>query len=496
MSSESDGSIGEAEATLVLASENILAHDNIPDANQQVDCFSCGEIMTGLFCHACGQKNDDYRRSAFALLTEAFTSVFSLENRMWRTWMSLIFKPGKVAREYSDGKRTNWTSPVRMYLALSIILFGYMSLTETRIFSIRTDIVPKAGFEGPVETLSDASVQLKPDVGFFRRQAEIDRLSADTDFKRISELMTGAPRQVFVFDGNLETLGLTPSNEHLVSSGSWPSADDVESDPESLRELALETYAEDLENVIESYNELLSATKSPNTIIDRILQAEEADEALNLAVELSLTENKKLQQTADKSVASIETALELFGLTRADIHKLPVETRTGIDLGIGHGSVSGIELSQTDIQKLGEQILRNPAILNDGISKYLPRIMFLMMPFAAVIGLIFIRDKKRALFYDHLVHATYIHAVTFAFLFILILVAQWTPLGGSGRIFILGMLIYLPFSAKTMFRRGWFKTILSSYMIAALYGFVMMIVIIFLTAGSIVETVEAGKLLT
>ena len=118
-----------------------------------------------------------------------------------------------------------------------------------------------------------------------------------------------------------------------------------------------------------------------------------------------------------------------------------------------------------------------------------------MMPFAALIGLLFIRGKKTALLYDHLVHATYIHAVTFAFLFILILLAQWTPMVGSAQIFLVGILIYLPFSAKGMFRRSWTKTIFASYGIAALYGFVMFIVVTSLTAHSIVQTYEAGQVL-
>ena len=121
--------------------------------------------------------------------------------------------------------------------------------------------------------------------------------------------------------------------------------------------------------------------------------------------------------------------------------------------------------------------------------------MFLMMPFAALIGLLFIRGKKTALLYDHLVHATYIHAVTFTFLFILILLAQWTPIIGSAQIFLIGVAIYLPLSAKGMFGRGWVKTIFASYGIAALYAFVMFMVVTILTAFSIAQAFEAGQVI-
>jgi hypothetical protein len=39
------------------------------------------------------------------------------------------------------------------------------------------------------------------------------------------------------------------------------------------------------------------------------------------------------------------------------------------------------------------------------------------------------------------------------------------------------LLIYLPLSAKRMFERGWFKSILTSYGVGVFYTFIMMIVL-------------------
>ncbi|GAA4108548.1 hypothetical protein GCM10022393_04760 [Aquimarina addita] len=36
---------------------------------------------------------------------------------------SLLFKPGKISREYIDGKRVKYTNPFRFYLSISIIFF-------------------------------------------------------------------------------------------------------------------------------------------------------------------------------------------------------------------------------------------------------------------------------------------------------------------------------------------------------------------------------------
>ena len=497
-SSGSGGSLGEGEAAALIAGEDLLSRDNIPDENQKTACFSCGGNMVGLFCHSCGQKNDNYRRSIWSLFTEAFASIFSLESRIWRTWLMLLVKPGHVSREFSDGKRTNWTSPVRVYLALSIILFGYMSLTETRIFSIRTDIVAKAGFVGDIEELEDSSVRLVPDFGFFRRQAEIDRLNSGTDFNRVSRLMNGIPRQKLIFKDDLSSLGNLPSDDALKSIGYWPASsengEDFGTDTDA-RSIALDAYSDDVEDVVERYNNILFSTRNPETIIDRILTAEEGDQPLDIIAEAPSSATEDLKNEFRESLKELDRALENIGLERRDLHTLPIETGTGFTFNIGAGTMNGVQFTQSEMQEVAVQLLKNPALMNEGISRYLPRIMFLMMPFAALIGLVFIRGKKTALLYDHLVHATYIHAVTFAFLLSLILISQWTPITNIIQIFFVGVAIYLPLSAKRMFKRGWFKTFFASYSIAAFYGLTMFIVVTLLTAQSIVNAADFGPVI-
>jgi len=485
------------ETAARFSAKDILSQDDIPDENQKPKCFSCDNIMTGLYCHCCGQKNDNYRRSIWSLFSETFASIFSLENRMWRTWLILLSKPGLVAREFADGKRTLWTSPVRIYLALSIFLFGYVSLTQTRIFSIRTDIIPRAEIVGGISELDDSSVKLEPDFGFFRRQAEIDRLNAQIDFDRIARLMNGSPRQVFTFGGDLTILGQLPTDELLKSTQSWPHRQDqnnAEVSVESERAQAIENYTQKVADVIDQYNELLFAVKSPATIGDLIVESAAKNTPLDLSKELRLNEVVGLKLVTLDRLISLDQNLNTLGLARSDIHKLPIGIENGFELDLGRGTIYAVELSETDLRDLVVQILQNPAILNEGFSRYLPRIMFLMMPFAALIGLIFIRGKKNALLYDHLVHATYIHAVTFAFLLGLIVISQWTSVTGIIQVFLIGIGLYLPLSAKRMFQRGWFKTIFTSYSVAFLYALTMFIVVTMLTAQSLIQAADIRQL--
>jgi len=134
--------------------------------------------------------------------------------------------------------------------------------------------------------------------------------------------------------------------------------------------------------------------------------------------------------------------------------------------------------------------LREPERINEPINKYLSRIMFFMMPFSMLIGALFIRGKKQAMLYDHLVHAAYIHAFAFMLLFIFILLVQFTPIKGLIFIYTTILLIYLPMSAKRMFARGWFKTFLTSYGVGVFYTFTMSIILIILIALGLIDIVK------
>jgi len=112
------------------------------------------------------------------------------------------------------------------------------------------------------------------------------------------------------------------------------------------------------------------------------------------------------------------------------------------------------------------------------------------MPFSMLIGALFIRGKKQAMLYDHLVHAAYIHAFAFLLLFIFILLVHFTPIKGLIFIYITILLIYLPISAKRMFDRGWFKTFLTSYGVGAFYTFTMSIILTILIALGLVDIIK------
>ncbi|WP_232224052.1 DUF3667 domain-containing protein [Gillisia sp. CAL575] len=54
---------------------------------------------------------------------EFFAGIFSYDSRMRRTLSTLIFRPGKITKDYVNGMRTQYANPFRFFLSISIIFF-------------------------------------------------------------------------------------------------------------------------------------------------------------------------------------------------------------------------------------------------------------------------------------------------------------------------------------------------------------------------------------
>lgn len=88
-------------------------------------CANCGEPMAGgEFCPACGQKRvRDADRRLGHLLRQAFAAVSDLDGRFLRSLGALAFQPGRLSRDYLDGRRQRWMSPFALFLLANVLYF-------------------------------------------------------------------------------------------------------------------------------------------------------------------------------------------------------------------------------------------------------------------------------------------------------------------------------------------------------------------------------------
>ena len=86
-------------------------------------CLNCGTGLLGPFCYYCGQPDKNFMRFFPVLLRELLEDFLDFDSRFVRTIKPLLFKPGKLTRDYLDGKRFRYVPPLRLYIFSSIAFF-------------------------------------------------------------------------------------------------------------------------------------------------------------------------------------------------------------------------------------------------------------------------------------------------------------------------------------------------------------------------------------
>ncbi|MDX1459443.1 MAG: DUF3667 domain-containing protein [Xanthomonadales bacterium] len=94
-------------------------------------CLNCGTGLRGPFCYYCGQPDRNFLRFFPSLLREFFEDFLDMDSRFVRTLKPLMFKPGRLTRDYLDGRRFRYTPPMRLYIFSSIAFFVIAALIST-----------------------------------------------------------------------------------------------------------------------------------------------------------------------------------------------------------------------------------------------------------------------------------------------------------------------------------------------------------------------------
>jgi hypothetical protein len=88
-------------------------------------CANCGAALEGPYCHVCGQNADNHKRSILHLIWEAIEGMFHLDGRLALTLPALFFQPGKLAKDYMEGRIVRHVPPFRTFLvALLLFIFA------------------------------------------------------------------------------------------------------------------------------------------------------------------------------------------------------------------------------------------------------------------------------------------------------------------------------------------------------------------------------------
>ncbi|WP_310534831.1 DUF3667 domain-containing protein [Novosphingobium sp.] len=89
-------------------------------------CLNCDTVLIGKHCHACGQAAHVHKTIG-AFFHDLLHGVFHFEGKIWRTLPALAFRPGRMTREYIDGRRASYVSPIALFLFCVFLMFALVS---------------------------------------------------------------------------------------------------------------------------------------------------------------------------------------------------------------------------------------------------------------------------------------------------------------------------------------------------------------------------------
>jgi hypothetical protein len=134
-----------ADKTLTLAAKKLAG---------SAQCLNCGTELKGPFCYFCGQPDRNFMRFFPALLRDLMEDLLDLDSRFIRTLKPLLFKPGKLTRDYMEGRRFRYAPPMRIYIFSSILFFLLAAVLSSNSvsFNVQDDTLIHIGADNLEDT--------------------------------------------------------------------------------------------------------------------------------------------------------------------------------------------------------------------------------------------------------------------------------------------------------------------------------------------------------
>jgi len=105
-------------------------------ARPEDQCENCGALLHGPYCSQCGQKAADRIVPVWHMINEALEAVFELDLRVLHTLPKFLFLPGRLTKEYINGRRKRYIRPFRLCLFATFLLFTVLAFTTTGGFGL------------------------------------------------------------------------------------------------------------------------------------------------------------------------------------------------------------------------------------------------------------------------------------------------------------------------------------------------------------------------
>jgi hypothetical protein len=97
---------------------------------QESACLNCGTALIGAHCHQCGQHRQVHRTLG-GFFHDLLHGALHFEGKVWRTLPMLAWQPGRLTREYIEGRRARHVGPVSLFLFGVFAMFTVQQVVGT-----------------------------------------------------------------------------------------------------------------------------------------------------------------------------------------------------------------------------------------------------------------------------------------------------------------------------------------------------------------------------
>lgn len=157
-----------------------------PGHTHEKACLNCGTVLQGSHCHQCGQAAHVHKTLG-AFFHDLLHGVFHFEGKVWRTLPLLAWRPGRLTREYIDGRRASYVSPIALFLFVVFLTFAVFNLLGSPIaFNNQGQ---NQGFE---QGMGEAEKQAVESLAAAERKLAEAKAAGSADVARLQREVDGA----------------------------------------------------------------------------------------------------------------------------------------------------------------------------------------------------------------------------------------------------------------------------------------------------------------
>ena len=107
--------------------------DDVQPGHSGQCCRNCGAQLPAkaFFCPHCGQRNTDGRITFGELASHFMANLLNFDGRIFQT-MAALFVPGKLTRNFFEGKHVRYYHPVRLFILSGALFIAMLSIITSK----------------------------------------------------------------------------------------------------------------------------------------------------------------------------------------------------------------------------------------------------------------------------------------------------------------------------------------------------------------------------